>query len=220
MTAAPIARRAGGSLRDALAALKALRRADDVVLTTMTPARDWMALGTHPLDLVLVPSAMGHATSMGLGLALAQPDRRIIVCNGDGSLLMNLGSLVSITAAGPRNLVVLVFVNGTYEATGAQPTPGSAEGRVAGDAVDFAAMARACGFRAVFDFPGVEGWRAGAETVLATEGPTIAIIGVTSDPTAPGPKSPGPAAARASRFIEALRTQPGRSGEPVPASPP
>ena len=195
-----------GSMRDALVALRALRQDGDVVVTTTDVFRpgDWMALGTHPLDLVLVPPAMGHATSMGLGLALAQPERRVIVCNGDGSMLMNLGSLVTITAAGPRNLVVLVFVNGTYEATGAQPTPGSAAGRVAGDTVDFAAMARACGFRAVFDFPGVEEWRGSVAAVLAAEGPAVAIIGVTSEPNAPGPKSPGPASPRAARFMEAL----------------
>ena len=85
---------------DALAAIHAARvRRDDVVVTTMAPARDWMTLPQQPLDLVFVPSAMGHATSIGLGLALAQPKRRVIVCNGDGSMLMNLGSLVSIAGA-------------------------------------------------------------------------------------------------------------------------
>ena len=94
----------------------------------MSPARDWMTLPQQPLDVVFVPSAMGHATSIGLGLALAQPDRRVIVCNGDGSMLMNLGSLVSIAGAGATNLVVLVFDNGVYEVTGSQPTPGSRPG--------------------------------------------------------------------------------------------
>ena len=69
----------------------------------MGSAREWMALGpSHALDFILVPSAWGTATSIGLGLALAQPDRRVIVCSGDGSLLMNLGSLASIVAASVR----------------------------------------------------------------------------------------------------------------------
>src|SRR4051812_19498780 len=89
------------SLEDALAALHQARTDQDVVVTTMAPARVWMRLGAGPRDLVLVPSAMGHATSFGLGLALAQPSRRVVVCNGDGSMLMNLGALVSITAAAP-----------------------------------------------------------------------------------------------------------------------
>ena len=106
--------------KEALAVVHALRGKDDVVVTTMTPARDWMTMPQSALDLVLVPSAMSHATSMGLGLALAQPERRVIVCNGDGSMLMNLGSLVSIADARAANLTVLVFDNGTYEVTGSQ----------------------------------------------------------------------------------------------------
>ena len=96
----------GMHLMEALAVVRATRGKRDVVITAMAPARDWMAMSkgaTGALDLVLVPSAMGQATSMGLGLALAQPDRRIIVCNGDGSMLMNLGSLVTIAEVAPRN---------------------------------------------------------------------------------------------------------------------
>src|ERR1044071_4050932 len=106
--------------KDALVAVHRTRRNEDIVITTMSPARDWMTFPQQPRDLLLVPSAMSHAASIGLGLALAQPERRVIVCNGDGSMLMNLGSLVSIVAAGVKNLVVLVFENGTYEVTGSQ----------------------------------------------------------------------------------------------------
>src|SRR3954470_4503232 len=121
--------------KEALVVIHEARGEEDVVITTMTPARDWMTLSQNPRDLVLVPSAMGHATSMGLGLALAQPERRVIVCNGDGSMLMNLGSLVSIAAARATNLVVLVFDNGVYEVTGAQPIPSPG-------AIDFVTIAR------------------------------------------------------------------------------
>ena len=101
------------SAKEALVAVHGARRAEDIVITTMSPARDWMTLPQQPRDLVLVPSAMSHATSVGLGLALSQPARRVVVCNGDGSMLMNLGSLVSIAAAGATNMIVLVFENGT-----------------------------------------------------------------------------------------------------------
>jgi sulfopyruvate decarboxylase subunit beta len=197
-----------GSIRDALAALVPHRRDGDVVISTLTPARDWMALESHALDLVLVPSAMGHATSMGLGLALAQPDRRIIVLNGDGSMLMNLGSLVSISAAGPSNLIVLVFDNGSYEATGTQPTPGSAAGRVKGDRLDFAAVARGCGFQTVFHFADVATWTRDLVKVLTANGPTLGIVEVDTVMDSPGPRSPGPARERAKRFMEAIRTIP------------
>jgi len=88
----------------------------------------------------------GQATSLGLGFALAQPERKVVVCNGDGSMLMNLGSLVTITAQGPANLTVIVFDNGVYEVTGVQPTLGAASLRRDGVAIDFADVARACGF--------------------------------------------------------------------------
>jgi thiamine pyrophosphate-dependent acetolactate synthase large subunit-like protein len=99
--------------KEALAVVHGARGERDIVITTMMPARDWMTMPQCPLDMVLVPSAMSHATSMGLGLALAQPDRNVIVCNGDGSMLMNLGSLVSIAGAGVGNIMVIVFANGT-----------------------------------------------------------------------------------------------------------
>lgn len=189
-------------LVDALAVVRAKRGPRDVVVTTMAPARDWMAMAAgelEPLDLVLVPSAMGQATSMGLGLALAQPARRVIVCNGDGSMLMNLGSLVSIVAAAPPNLVVLVFDNGVYEVTGAQITPGSVAG------VDYVAVARACGFKSVYRFSDPTAWNASADEVLGAVGPTFALLDIAPTPGVPGPRSPGPAAERSRRFIEALR---------------
>jgi thiamine pyrophosphate-dependent acetolactate synthase large subunit-like protein len=185
------------SAKEALAAVHGARAAGDVVVTTMTPARDWMTMPQHPLDLVLVPSAMGHATSIGLGLALAQPERRVIVCNGDGSMLMNLGSLVSITAARATNLVVLVFDNGVYEVTGAQPIPSPG-------VIDFVSIARGSGFASVFEHSNLDAWRAEVEQILNAPGPTLALLHVDAVIGIPGPRSPGPAADRARRFSEAL----------------
>jgi thiamine pyrophosphate-dependent acetolactate synthase large subunit-like protein len=199
-------------LSDALEALRAARRDDEVVVTTMAPARDWMALSKpalHPLDLVLVPSAMGQATSMGLGLALAQPRRRIIVVNGDGSMLMNLGSLVSITAAAPENLVVVLCDNGVYEVTGSQPTPGSPTGRRDGESVDFVGLARACGFRSVFRFGDADAWRAHLRDAIDAPGPTFILLDIEVTRGIPGPRSPGPASERSLRFMEALKTEMG-----------
>jgi sulfopyruvate decarboxylase subunit beta len=184
-------------LVEALAAVRAVRRDDDIVVTTMGTSREWMAMGTQPLDFVFVPGCMGHATSLGLGLALARPDRRVIVLNGDGSMLMNLGSLVSITAAAPANLAVVVYDNGVYEVTGAQPTP-------AGDRVDFAAVARACGFQSVFRYARLSEWTENVPRILATPGPTFTTLDVVPMPRAGGPRSPGPAGDRARRFMAAL----------------
>src|SRR5439155_23105294 len=100
------------------------QRGEALVLTTMSSARGWGGVSTRPeLDLP-ISGAMGKASSVGLGLALAQPSRKVIVLDGDGSLLMNLGSLVTIGGMAPKNLIVVVCQNGVYEVTGGQPIPG------------------------------------------------------------------------------------------------
>lgn len=185
-------------LRDAVEVLRSARGATDVVVTSMGSAREWMALGPlNALDFVFVPSSMGQAPALGLGVALAQPARRVIACNGDGSMLMNLGVLVTIAAEAPQNLVLIVFDNGVYEVTGAQPTPG---GRV-----DFAAVARGCGLVAVHHFSDIAAWRAGAHAALNEKGPVCIVLDVAPVLGAVGPRSPGPTAARAAAFSAALR---------------
>jgi phosphonopyruvate decarboxylase len=194
------------SLVGALETLQRVRLDHEVIITTMGSAREWMKLGRpHPLDFILVPSAMGHGTSIGLGIALARPEKRVIVCSGDGSLLMNLGSLASIVAAGAPNLVVLVFDNGVYEVTGHQPTAGAAAGRAGGRAADFCGIARACGFDSVFQFRDAQAWASAARQALDAKGPTFISLDV--EPVAGGtaPHSPGPTAARAERFMASLR---------------
>jgi phosphonopyruvate decarboxylase len=194
------------SLVSVLETLRRVRRDDEIVITTMGSAREWMTLGpAHARDIILVPSAMGHGTSLGLGLALARPDLRVIVCSGDGSLLMNLGSLASIVAANVPNLVVLVFDNGVYEVTGQQPTAGAGAARVSGRAADFPAIARACGFESVHRFSDADDWASRARAVLDAAGPTFIALDV--EPVAGGvaPASPGPATARALAFMEAIR---------------
>jgi phosphonopyruvate decarboxylase len=198
------------SLPRAIAALHSARASHDIVITTMGAAREWMALGTKPLDLVFVPSSMGQATSVGLGLALARPDRRVIVANGDGSMLMNLGSLVTIAAATPPNLVIILLANGVYEVTGAQPIPGAATARSPGTGVDFVALAGAAGFRSVFGFATLADWTAELPAVLDAHGPVFVVLDVAPEQGAPGPRSPGPAAGRARTFMAALR---GNTGE-------
>jgi sulfopyruvate decarboxylase subunit beta len=187
-------------MREAVAVMRDARGPTDIVIPSMGSAREWMALGpVHDLDFILVPSAMGHATSVGLGLALAQPDRRVIVLSGDGSLLMNLGSLVTISAESPANLVIVVFVNRVYEVTGAQVTPGAK-----GVPVDYAAFARASGIKSVFRWSSVDDWRSGIGSALGADGPTLVVVDVAPVPGAVGPRSPGPTGERVKRFRAAV----------------
>ena len=192
------------SLAESLQVLKDLRTDEQIVLSTMAPAREWMKLGTHPLDFIYAPSAMGEAPALGLGMAIARPDRQVIVCNGDGCMLMNLGCLVTITAESPENFVLIVFDNSVYEVTGQQLTAAAPSARKAGKTVDFCEIARGCGFVQVHEFTRIEDWRAQAAGVLAAAGPTFVVLSVEPMPGAEVPKSPAPAKARARSFAVAL----------------
>jgi thiamine pyrophosphate-dependent acetolactate synthase large subunit-like protein len=124
--------------RDVVNALLRDRGEILVVAGLGSSAWDCTAAGDHPLTFPLW-GAMGSACMIGLGLALAQPERRVLVVTGDGEMLMGLGSLATIGAQRPRNLAVVVLDNERYGETGMQRTH-TAYG------VDLAAAARACGF--------------------------------------------------------------------------
>ncbi|HKS05118.1 MAG TPA: thiamine pyrophosphate-dependent enzyme [Gemmatimonadaceae bacterium] len=193
-------------LVESVAVVRDGRGDDDIVITSMGNAREWMAMGPlHPRDFVYVPSAMGHATSLGLGLALAQPNRRVIVLMGDGSLLMNLGSLVTIASLAPKNLVVVLYDNGVYEITGSQPTPGTSAARARGDSVDFAAIARASGWSSVQRYSALDDWQNNFAKVMKASGPTLVVLDVEAT-NRPGPRSPGKTAQRAPEFMAAIRS--------------
>ena len=110
---------------------------DPVIASLGHPAYDLFAAGDRPANFYTWGS-MGLASSIGLGLAMARPDLRTFVLDGDGSLLMNLGSLATIGWVRPANLVVVVWDNGEYGTTGGQPTA-TAQG------ADLEAAARALG---------------------------------------------------------------------------
>jgi thiamine pyrophosphate-dependent acetolactate synthase large subunit-like protein len=123
------------------AAIKRLlaNRPDDlfVVPGLGSTAWDLASLGENDRDFYLW-GAMGGAAMIGLGLALAQPDKRVAVITGDGEMLMGLGSLATVAVKKPANLAIVVFDNGVYGETGMQPSHTQ-------KGVDLLATARACG---------------------------------------------------------------------------
>ena len=141
----------------------AAARGDAICIPTMTTAPAWRTIA--PDDLSITCSGfMGGASTLGLGLALSRPERRVIVFDGDGSLLMQLGSLATIAGAKPRNLVHLLFKNGVYHTSGAQEIPG-------GLTVDFAMMARGAGYPEVHTIHDLEDFRRRFPGLLQAEGP-------------------------------------------------
>jgi len=149
---------------DALGLIADAYPRDPLVVTLGGTTRELAAMRRSDNHLYVLDS-MGLPPALGLGLALGLDDstfERVVVIEGDGSLLMGLSTLATIGLTKPRKLVTIILDNGAYSATGNQPTAASA--------VDFCAMARACGMetREVDD---LEGLRAALEWTKTTEGP-------------------------------------------------
>lgn len=177
-------------------------RTDQIVVTTMGSAREWPKLSQHALDFHYVPSSMGQAPPLGLGLALAKPHREVIVLNGDGGMLMNLGCLVTIVASGARNITLIVLENGIYEVTGGQQTAARAARPYA--EVDFSDFARAAGFAVAEQFDRLENWQQQAAEILRRSGPRFIVLSVEPVGAEYHLEPPGPMAERLPKFREAL----------------
>ena len=154
-------------------ALKLIARnqGDAVVVTTETPFTVWDSISDRREFHLPVINSMSKASSIGLGLALALPERKVLVVDADGSLLMNLGSLVTIANQSPRNLVHFVYQNNIYGVSGGQPLLGA-------EKLSFAGLAKAAGYPNAFEFDELEDLAIKLPQVLEMEGPTLVCIKV------------------------------------------
>jgi thiamine pyrophosphate-dependent acetolactate synthase large subunit-like protein len=152
------------------------RRTDEVVITTMTATLQWPLVSSHPLDFDFLAFGMGHASDFGLGLALARPERKVIVFKGDGGLLMSLGSLVTMGRYGPPNLLVLLLENGTYEMVGGQQIAPKA---------DFVGLARAAGVDNVERIETLKEFEEALPRLLAEDGPHFVVLPVENHEALP-----------------------------------
>ncbi|HUZ74324.1 MAG TPA: thiamine pyrophosphate-dependent enzyme [Stellaceae bacterium] len=120
--------------------LVAQLQADEAVIAGIGNTNfDLWAAGRRPQNFYMLGS-MGLAVPIALGVALAQPKRRVIALEGDGSMLMQLGALATVATLAPKNLVIVVMDNASYQITGAQPTATAFK-------TDLAAMARGAGMQ-------------------------------------------------------------------------
>ncbi len=146
-------------------------RGNAIIIAAMTANFEWPQVSTNPDFDLLFSGAMGKASSTGLGLALARPDKKVIVLDGDGSLLMNLGSLVTIANMAPPNLIHFVFENTVYRTTGGQPVPGVSK-------FSFTALARDAGYANVYEYEDLESLKNNIEAILNQAGPTFVCLKV------------------------------------------
>ena len=153
-----------------------LQERGDALLVTGLGSSTWdaAAAGDDPRNFYLW-AAMGGATMIGLGLALAQPKRRVLIITGDGEMLMGLGSLATIGVQQPRNLSIVVLDNEHYAETGMQETHTRSH-------TDLAAVAKAAGFAAsttIYTARQLSTW---IPRIYRTRGPVLAAIKITTKP--------------------------------------
>lgn len=161
---------------DCLATL-AERVTDELVVAAVGGLIDeWHHL--RPRDLNYYSGGMGLASSIGLGLSLSNPDRKVIVLDGDGALLMNLGSLATAGRQNPSNLLHLVFNNGIYESSGGFPLPGP-------ENIRFDAFAREAGIGDTREVADLQTWKEALPGLLGTTGHVLVDLKVTAGDPVP-----------------------------------
>ena len=151
--------------RDAALDALARRRDSQVVVATMTSARPWRERAGSDRNLFCV-GFMGGASTLALGVALARPELPVWVIDGDGSLLMQLGSLATIANAAPRKFLHVVMRNEMYETSGGQPL-------AAAQGLSFSGMAREAGYAHAVRFDDAEAFDAALDDLLDMDGPVF-----------------------------------------------
>ena len=146
--------------------LLAERLTTEVVVSNLGQATlDLQRLGDRLLNCYTF-GAMGQCSSMALGIALARPDKRVICLDGDGSLLMNLGSLCTIATVAPRNLALVIWDNEVHQTTGGQATATAHRS-------SFAGLARGAGIEKALEVRDEAGLRQAYDRLLSEDGPFV-----------------------------------------------
>ena len=142
------------------------RHRGDAIVISGRGGRHWIGISDTVMDIPLGDPAMGGHAGFGLGLALAQPDRRVVLFDSEGDLLMSLGQLPTIAEQAPANFYHFVLDNEVYATTGGQPVPNARR-------VDYPAMARAAGYPTVAGFSELDEAAAALPGLLRTAGPVF-----------------------------------------------
>lgn len=172
------------------------KRGDALVIAGLgSAAWDCTAVEHNPLDFPLW-GAMGNAAMIGLGLALAQPERRVLVITGDGDMAMGLGSLATIAGQRPANLALLVLDNERHGETGMQKS------HTAGH-LDLAGVAKSCGIEETRLVRDAGGWAEAMPLLLEAPGP-VAVVAKVKAETLPRALPPRDGAVLKDRFRTAL----------------
>src|SRR4051794_18048195 len=143
----------------------------DAIVISGRGGRHWITLSDTALDIPLGDPAMGGHAGFALGLALAQPDRRVVLFDSEGDILMSLGMLATIAEQAPPNFYHLLLDNECYATTGGQPVPNA-------KTVAYDVLARGAGYPRAFAFTEIEDFSQNLSGILAQPGPVFVALKV------------------------------------------
>lgn len=170
--------------------------AETLVVTALGNASYlWAAVRDAPENFYL-EDAMGLALPLALGLAVAQPDRNVVVVEGDGGLLMHMGGLVTVGAVAPKNLTILLIQNGVHAASGGQALTNAD--------LDFADLGRAMGMKHAENIGSVDAFQSALVSAIESDGPSLLALATEPDLDAVTPPVMLDPVATKRRFVEAV----------------
>src|SRR3984893_4542218 len=147
----------------------------DAIVVPGRGGRYWVELTAHPnLDAPLGDPAMGGHAGFGLGLALARPDKKVVLFDSEGDIQMSLGMLVTIAEQQPANFYHFLIDNGVYATTGGQPVPNA-------DKVAYDVIARGAGYPRAVAFRELEKFSAALPEILGKTGPVFVAVKVAPE---------------------------------------
>lgn len=138
----------------------------DAIVIPGRGGRHWVPMNDGPLDLPVGDPAMGGHAGFGLGIALAQPKRKVALFDSEGDILMSLGILVTIAEQKPANLYHFILDNGVYATTGGQPVPNA-------ETVDYVTLAKGAGYERAYEISEIEDFKEKLPKILKESGPVF-----------------------------------------------
>jgi len=147
----------------------------DAIVVPGRGGRHWVGISSEPdLDLPMGDPAMGGHAAFGFGLAMAQPQRKVVLFDSEGDLQMGLGILLAVAEQNPANFYHFVLDNECYATTGGQPVPNAKN-------VDYAMLAKGAGYPRAFAFTELDALTAALPDILGKPGPVLVVMKVHAD---------------------------------------
>ncbi len=149
-------------------------RDKSIVIATGTSGRHWRDVSQNEARDLSMGGAMGQTTSAALGLALAQPDEKVVLFDSEGALLMNMGIIATIAGKQPQNFYHFLMDNECYATTGGQPVPNAQD-------INYAGMAKEAGYVAAYSFDNLEDFTNNVAKIMSEAGPVFIAMKVVPE---------------------------------------